>query len=218
MKNTKTIPLRENILKDKVIQARDNRNFFDQNNILCINLMGSPGAGKTTLLEISAAHLKQKVSVIEGDLQTRRDADRIEKAGLEAWQITTGQTCHLDAFMIHEALQNIALTPGQILFIENVGNLVCPASHDLGQHLNVVLLSVPEGDDKAGKYPLMFQKADLLIITKTDLTRWVNFDIKRVYEDFFKVNPKSPVIELSYKDSPENGGLKEWLAYIESKK
>ena len=218
-----------------------NRSYFTDKKILCINIMGSPGCGKTSLLELTAANIKQKISVIEGDLQTERDADRIKKAGVDALQITTGQGCHLDAFMIDKALPKIELNQGQVLFIENVGNLVCPASHDLGSQVNVVLLSLPEGDDKIGKYPIMFQKADVLLLTKTDLLGLVPYDKKRVYEDFKKVNPKAPVIEISLLMNPinqessqnkkaqivdneitqesfnSNDGLSQWLEYIDKK-
>jgi len=160
---------------------------------------------------------------------------------VDALQITTGQGCHLDAFMIDKALPKIELNQGQVLFIENVGNLVCPASHDLGSQVNVVLLSLPEGDDKIGKYPIMFQKADVLLLTKTDLLGLVPYDKKRVYEDFKKVNPKAPVIEISLLMNPinqessqnkkaqivdneitqesfnSNDGLSQWLEYIDKK-
>ena len=229
---TKNLTLKENVLKDRHEQGRVNRGYFSERDILCINIMGSPGCGKTSLLELTAANIKQKISVIEGDLQTERDADRIKKAGVDALQITTGRGCHLDAFMIDKALTQISLDEGQVLFIENVGNLVCPASHDLGSQLNVVLLSIPEGDDKVGKYPIMFQKADMLLLTKTDLLGFVPYDKNRVYEDFKKVNPKAPVIELTLLMNPikgksnqtvneeenQNNGLSQWLTFIDQKK
>ncbi|MBE9564850.1 MAG: hydrogenase nickel incorporation protein HypB, partial [Proteobacteria bacterium] len=139
--------------------AKHNRDHFDQHNVLAVNLMSSPGAGKTALLEATIQQLDSdiRIAVIEGDLETENDAERIRKHGVKAIQIATGSACHLDAHMIHQALHNLDLTEFDIVFIENVGNLVCPASFDLGQHLNVTLLSVPEGDDKPAKYPVMFR-------------------------------------------------------------
>jgi hydrogenase nickel incorporation protein HypB len=139
--------------------------------VLAVNLMSSPGAGKTSLLEatIEALGDELRIAVIEGDLETENDAERIRAKGVEAIQIATGSACHLDAHMVHDALHRLDLTGVDILFIENVGNLVCPASFDLGQHRNVTLLSVPEGDDKPAKYPVMFRAADLVLLTKADL-------------------------------------------------
>jgi len=156
--------------------AEHNREHFDYHNVLAINLMSSPGAGKTSLLEATIQILNDeanenqlRIAVIEGDLETENDAERIRKLGIKAIQIATGNACHLDAHMVHDALHNLDLSQFDIVFIENVGNLVCPASFDLGQHLNVTLLSVPEGDDKPAKYPVMFRTADLVMISKCDL-------------------------------------------------
>ena len=152
--------------------AAHNREHFDRHNVLVVNLMSSPGAGKTSLLEatIEALDGALKVAVIEGDLETENDASRIRARGVEAVQITTGSACHLDAHMVHDALHHMQLDGLDILFIENVGNLVCPASFDLGQHHNVTLLSVPEGDDKPAKYPVMFRSADMMPVSYTHLT------------------------------------------------
>jgi len=194
--------------------AQHNRMHFDQHNVLAINLMSSPGAGKTALLEATIQQLDKnlRIAVIEGDLETENDAERIRKHGVKAIQIATGSACHLDAHMIHQALHNLDLAELDIVFIENVGNLVCPASFDLGQHMNAILLSVPEGDDKPAKYPVMFRAADLVMISKSDLLP--------VLDDFKPENAKkylrdiasaAPVIELSSKDS---SGMPEWLDWI----
>jgi len=161
----------ESLLDSNNREAAHNREHFDAHGVLAINLMSSPGSGKTSLLEatIDAVGQRWRIAVIEGDLETENDARRIRARGVPAVQITTGSACHLDAHMIHHALHDLALDQIDVLFIENVGNLVCPASFDLGQHHNVTLLCVTEGDDKPAKYPVMFRKADLVLLTKSDL-------------------------------------------------
>ena len=153
------------------MQAAHNREHLDRHGILAVNLMSSPGSGKTSLLEatVDAIGDRFRIAVIEGDLETENDARRIRAKGVPAIQITTGSTCHLDAHMVHDALHALDLGTVDILFIENVGNLVCPASFDLGQHANVTLLAVTEGDDKPAKYPVIFRKSDLVLLSKTDL-------------------------------------------------
>jgi hydrogenase nickel incorporation protein HypB len=194
--------------------AAHNREHFDRHGVLVVNLMSSPGAGKTSLLEatIDALDGQMKMAVIEGDLETENDASRIRARGVEAVQITTGSACHLDAHMVHDALHHMQLDGLDILFIENVGNLVCPASFDLGQHHNVTLLSVPEGDDKPAKYPVMFRAADLMLLSKADLLP--------VLDDFRPDNARrhlqelanpAPVIELSAKTGT---GLDLWLQWL----
>jgi len=197
-------------------QAEHNREHFDRHGIVAINLMSSPGAGKTTLLEKTIELLRDKygIGVIEGDLETERDAERVRNKGAYAYQITTGQTCHLDAFMVHKGLHNLPLEKLDIVFIENVGNLVCPASFDVGAHYNVVLLSVPEGDDKPAKYPVMFEKADLFVITKADLLPYFDFDVERCIEEFREINPKGEVIVLSTKTGE---GLDRWIEWLTKK-
>ena len=152
-------------------QAAHNREHFARHNALAVNLMSSPGAGKTALLEATADAFGDefRFAVIEGDLETENDAERIRQKGVPAVQISTGSACHLDAHMVHSALHELDIDDVDIVFIENVGNLVCPASFDLGQHLNVILLSTPEGHDKPAKYPVMFRAADLVLVTKADL-------------------------------------------------
>ena len=161
----------QGLLAENDHQAAHNREHFERHGVLAINLMSSPGAGKTALLEATIESLggRLRVAVIEGDLETENDAERIRAKGVPAFQITTGSACHLDAHMVHEALHDMDLQDVDILFIENVGNLVCPASFDLGQHANVALLSTPEGHDKPAKYPVMFRAADLMLVTKSDL-------------------------------------------------
>ncbi|NPB05117.1 MAG: hydrogenase nickel incorporation protein HypB, partial [Aquificae bacterium] len=197
--------------------AAHNREHFDRHGVLAINLMSSPGAGKTTLLEKTIEALKDryKIGVIEGDLETERDAERVRKKGAVAYQITTGQTCHLDAFMVHKGLHHLPLEELDVVFVENVGNLVCPASFDVGTHLNVVLLSVPEGDDKPAKYPVMFEKADLLLITKADLLPYFDFDVDRCVEEFRQINPEAEVIVLSTKTGE---GMERWLEWLERRR
>ncbi|MCB1493359.1 MAG: hydrogenase nickel incorporation protein HypB, partial [Rhodobiaceae bacterium] len=159
------------ILRQNDHEAAHNREHFDAQGVFAVNLMSSPGSGKTSLLEatIEALGGRYRIAVIEGDLETENDARRIRDKGVPAVQIITGQTCHLDARMVHDALHALDLSDIDILFIENVGNLVCPAGFDLGQHANVALLSVTEGDDKPAKYPVMFRGADLVLLSKTDI-------------------------------------------------
>ncbi len=165
--------------------AAHNRSHFDAHGVLAINLMSSPGAGKTALLEATILALRDRYrnAVIEGDLETDNDAARIRAHGVPALQISTGTACHLDAQLVHQALHDLPLAGLDLLFIENVGNLVCPASFDLGQHRNVTLLSVTEGDDKPAKYPVIFRASDLVVLSKTDLLEVMDdFDPRRAAE------------------------------------
>lgn len=214
--NKKEVQVFRKILEKNDHQAYHNREHFDKYGILAINLMSSPGAGKTSLLEKTIELLKDKyrIGVIEGDLETERDAERVRKKGAYAYQITTGQTCHLDAFMVHKGLHHLPLDKLDIVFVENVGNLVCPASFDVGTHLNVVLLSVPEGDDKPAKYPVMFEKADLFLITKADLLPYFDFDVDRCIKEFRDINPDAEVILLSVKNGE---GLDRWINWLTQK-
>jgi len=194
--------------------AKHNRNHFDQHNVLAINLMSSPGAGKTALLEATIQQMGEglRIAVIEGDLETENDAERIRKHGVKAIQIATGSACHLDAHMIHDALHNLDLSEYDIVFIENVGNLVCPASFDLGQHVNVALLSVPEGDDKPAKYPVMFRTADLVMISKCDLLPILDdFDPERAKKYLRDIASTAPVIALSSKNL---AGMNNWIEWV----
>ena len=194
--------------------AAHNREHFNDHNVLAINIMSSPGSGKTSLLEATIQQLDPniRIAVIEGDLETENDAERIRKHGVKAIQIATGSACHLDAHMIHQALHNLDLNEYDIVFIENVGNLVCPASFDLGQHQNVALLSVPEGDDKPAKYPVMFRSADLVMITKSDLLPILDdFKTENAKRYLHDIASSAPVIEISSKDKT---GMPLWLNWI----
>ena len=194
--------------------ARDNRAAFLARGLLVLNLVSSPGAGKTTVLVETIRRLGPElpIAVIEGDQQTSLDADRIRAAGAPAIQINTGKGCHLDAHMVGHAAQDLALAPGGLLLVENVGNLVCPAAFDLGESHKVVILSVPEGDDKPLKYPDMFAAAGLLVINKIDLLPYVAFDVAACLERARRVNPGLRAICLSA-STGEN--LEAWLGWIQ---
>ena len=198
-------------------QAAHNREHFARHRALAVNLMSSPGAGKTALLEATVEALggELKIAVIEGDLETENDAERIRQKGVPAVQISTGSACHLDAHMVHSALHELDIDSVDIVFIENVGNLVCPASFDLGQHVNVTLLSVPEGDDKPAKYPVMFRAADLVILSKSDLLPVLDdFSTDRARHYLHELANPADVIELSAKTGE---GLAQWLDWVMSR-
>jgi len=204
----------ENLLAENDRIATHVREHFDRRRILAINLMSSPGAGKTSLLEktIDALPPGVRVAVIEGDLETENDANRIRAHGVKAVQITTGVTCHLDATMVHDALHDLSLDDIDILFIENVGNLVCPADFDIGQHRNVVLLAATEGDDKPEKYPLIFRGADIVLVTKTDLLPYLDdFDLARARGSVGRVRGGGIIQELSAKTG---SGLESWIGWL----
>ncbi|TLD85256.1 hydrogenase accessory protein HypB [Helicobacter sp. MIT 11-5569] len=200
---------------DKV--AEELRGIYRQNHMFVINLMSSPGSGKTTLLESIVKHNLLNFSVVEGDLQTNRDAERLSRFGVNAYQITTGEACHLEALMVKEALEKLHQQGAlkEFMFIENVGNLVCPASYDLGANMNIVLLSTPEGDDKVLKYPTMFLCADAVIISKADLIDVFDFKIERVQKDLAKLKKEIPLFLLSSKNMES---LQEFCAFLQQKK
>jgi hydrogenase nickel incorporation protein HypB len=209
-----TIQVLEDLLHENDVQADHNREHFDHHGVLAINIMSGPGSGKTSLLEatIKALPAGLRVSVIEGDLETENDAERIRRHGVPAVQITTGMACHLDAHMVHEALHELELKGVDILFIENVGNLVCPASFDIGQHCNVLLLSVTEGDDKPAKYPVMVRAADQVLITKTDLLPYIEeFSVDRARAAVRAIRSDLPITELSAKSGR---GLDQWIDWL----
>mgnify|MGYP001822592991 FL=1 len=194
--------------------AEHNREHFGRHNVLAINLMSSPGAGKTALLEatIEAVGKDLNIAVVEGDLETENDAERIRRKGVPAVQISTGTACHLDAHMVHDALHEMALDDIDVLFIENVGNLVCPASFDLGQHINVALLSTPEGDDKPAKYPVMFRAAELVLITKSDLLEVLgDFDPAAAEKCVRQIANPAPLFTVSARTGQ---GMGDWLDWI----
>lgn len=204
----------ESLLSENDRQAAHNRGHFDKYGVLAVNLMSSPGAGKTTLLERTIDLLKDqyRIAVIEGDLETETDAQRLRARGVPAIQITTGSACHLDAHMVHHALHKLRLAELDLLFIENVGNLVCPASFDLGHHLNVTLLSVTEGDDKPAKYPVMFRAADVMLLTKADLLPVIEeFDVERATTNLRNLASRVPVYSLSSKSGQ---GVQTWIDWL----
>ena len=215
--DTELVPVdvREHILSSNERTARHNRRHFLESGTLAINIMGSPGSGKTALLEATARRLKGRrlrLGALSGDLATDRDAARLRAAGIPAREITTGSACHLDAELVHRALHDFPVAGLAVLFIENVGNLVCPAIYDLGQAANVVLLSVTEGEDKPLKYPVMFQAADLVVITKVDLLPHLpDVGVPAILDALARVMPKPTFIALSAR---EDAGLDEWVAWL----
>ncbi len=209
-----TVDVLKGLLDANDHQAEHNREHFRRHSVFAVNLMSSPGAGKTALLEatIDALNGDLKVAVIEGDLETENDAERIRAKGVIAHQISTGNACHLDAHMVHTALHDLELDGVDILFIENVGNLVCPASFDLGQHLNVALLSTPEGHDKPAKYPVMFRAADAVLISKADLLPVLDdFDPAYAERCLRELASDAPVLEVSSKSGEGIAGWIDWL-------
>lgn len=213
LNDEKTISVIKKILDKNDQEAAHNRAHFDKNGVLAINLMSSPGSGKTTLLETLADKVSFKYGVIEGDLETSRDADRLKAKNIPAVQIQTGSACHLDAFMVHKGLHDMKLDELDVCFVENVGNLVCPASYDVGTHLNVVLVSVPEGEDKIIKYPVMFRAADLILITKTDLLPHFEFDIEKEKVMARKLKPNVDILEVSTKDEASIQAVIDWINF-----
>lgn len=193
--------------------AERNRGFFQAKNLFVLNILSSPGSGKTTLIRETIRRFegKLRIGVIVGDLQTENDAERLRETGAPVVQITTGTVCHLDATMISKAITRLNLDELDVLIIENVGNLVCPASYDLGEDVRVVLLSVTEGEDKPLKYPPMFQSADAAVVTKNDLAGAVRFDVDAVRKNIGRVSPKAAIIE----NSVESGeGMETWCEFV----
>ncbi len=210
----RTVDVRTSILAHNDRLAEQNRGFFRAKGLFVVNLLSAPGAGKTALIERTLkdnADLARRMAVIVGDLQTENDADRIRAAGGNAVQITTGEVCHLDAHMVQHALEHLPLQDTEILLVENVGNLVCPASFDLGEHRRVVLMSVTEGEDKPLKYPVIFNKADLVLLTKIDLAAAVDFDADRARANIARVAPRADILSLSAKTGE---GLAAWFAWL----
>ena len=209
----KVINLNIDILSENNKLAQLNRRFFEGRKVLCLNLVSSPGSGKTSILEktIHALIPTRKIAVIEGDQQTLLDADRIEKSGAPAIQINTGSGCHLDARMVESALKKLEPEFNSILFIENVGNLVCPALFDLGEFKRVVVISVTEGDDKPLKYPYMFQTSHLCLVNKSDLLPYVDFDTENTIKYALSINPKLEFITVSAKTGEGMDLWYEWL-------
>ncbi|MBW2028549.1 MAG: hydrogenase nickel incorporation protein HypB [Deltaproteobacteria bacterium] len=196
--------------------ARQNKDLFDGSGTLVINLMSSPGAGKTTLLERTIDALKDelKMGVIEGDIQSSEDAERIAKKGIPVVQINTGGACHLDGNMIRDTLKEFDLEGLELLIVENVGNLVCPAEFKLGEDCKVMILSVTEGDDKPSKYPLMFRESEVLLVNKVDLLPYVDTSLERITRESLKINPALSIFELSCKTGQ---GMESWYQWLREK-
>ena len=209
------------ILKVNDQLAAENRAKFNAAGVFVVNIVGSPGAGKTTLLEALFAELKKKMrpAVIEGDIAGSIDAERMEAIGVPVVQINTDGACHLDAAMIAAAVGEMDLSEIDVLFVENVGNLVCTAGFDLGEHLRIIVLSTSEGDDKAVKYPAIFQGSDALMITKIDLAPYLNFSVERITADLKRLAPESPVYQVSAMKGDGMAAAAAWLtAKIAEKK
>ncbi len=211
--DTRTVQLEQKVLAKNDRLAELNRDWLRERGVLAINLMSSPGAGKTTLLERTAREMgsKMAISVIEGDQAAMLDAERIRSSGCHVVQINTGAGCHLDAAMVAEGLRLLDPPSGSVVMIENVGNLVCPALFDLGEQARVVLASVTEGDDKPLKYPHMFRRADLILVSKTDLLPYVDFDSKRHAADVRKIAPDALMLQVS---AATGAGMNEWYAWL----
>ena len=210
---TRLIEVRKNILNKNDVRAGELRERFLAAGVFVVSLVSSPGAGKTALLEqtLRLVARESRVAALVGDLATDHDAERLRRSGVPVRQIATGTVCHLDAQMIEGALEGWDLGELDFLFIENVGNLVCPASYDLGEHLRVVLMSVTEGEDKPAKYPTIFNTADLAIITKTDIAEAVGFDRARAVHFIDEVRPGLPVLEVAARPGD---GLDAWLNFL----
>ncbi len=195
--------------------ARRNREVLDKHGILAVNIMSSPGAGKTSLIQqtISRLRAKVRIAVIEGDIASTVDADKVSQMGIPVVQINTAGGCHLDANMTENALNNLPLNDVALLLIENVGNLVCPAEFALGEHKRAMLLSLPEGDDKPHKYPLMFTEADIVLVNKMDLLPYLDFDIPAFMETVTGLNPRAKILRVSCKTGD---GLGEWCSWLEA--
>jgi hydrogenase nickel incorporation protein HypB len=212
------VEVHEAILSENERGARHNRQHFTEARVLAVNLMGSPGSGKTAVLEATAQALagKRRLSAMSGDLATDNDANRLAAAGIPSRSITTGSACHLDAKLVHEGLHDLPWRETDLLFIENVGNLVCPAVYDLGQTFNVVALSVTEGEDKPLKYPVMFRTADLVLLTKVDLLPHLpQIDVAAIEDGLARTMPDPAVIHVS---TITGEGIDRWIEWLEEKR
>ena len=207
------VPLVTNILKANDAIACQNRKTFSDKNLLAINVISSPGAGKTTLIQKTITSLKDDliIAVIEGDIQSTYDADKISETGAQVVQINTGGGCHLDANMVSNAITQLDLSAVDLLIIENVGNLVCPAEFDLGEYFKIMLLSVPEGDDKPYKYPLMFTTVDAVVLNKTDLLPYVKFNVEAFTRAVKGINAKVKIFPIS---CTTGEGISTWVKWL----
>ncbi len=214
------VELHEKILAENEKTARHNREHFVGAGVLAVNVMGSPGSGKTALLEATAraaaaAKKAWRLGAVSADLATDHDARRLAAAGIPSRSVTTGQACHLDAELVHRALHDFPWREADVFFIENVGNLVCPAIYDLGQAANVAVLSVTEGEDKPLKYPVMFQAVDLVVVTKVDLVPHLDVDLAKLHDALARVMPAPRAIELSARTGK---GVDAWIAWLEEQR
>ena len=207
------IQLEKDVLLKNDLLAERNRGFLEARNIFAVNMVSSPGSGKTTLLEKTITMLKGEISisVIEGDQQTSNDADRINATGAEVVQVNTGKGCHLDSEMVNMAIKKLQPVDNSVLFIENVGNLVCPSLFDLGEQKRVVIISVTEGEDKPLKYPTMFETADVCVINKTDLLPYIDFDLDKLRDYARRINPELRFFEVS---ATKGQGMEEWCSWV----
>lgn len=211
-----SVPVVRNILQANERLATANRKRLEDAGIYAVNLMSSPGAGKTSLLERTIEHLAGRIrmAVIEGDLQTSQDAERIQRKGVQAVQINTDGGCHLDGNMVQIAMDSLELDSLDLLIIENVGNLVCPAEFNLGEHDKIVILSVTEGDDKPSKYPIMFQQSSVLLINKIDLLPYIDCDVEKIRIDASRLNGRLEIFAVSCRTGE---GLEAWFSWLEKK-
>ncbi len=214
MNQARMVQIEQDILSKNNQYANANRSWFTQNGVLALNLVSSPGSGKTSLLTRTLTDLKDKLAftVIEGDQETANDADRIRATGVKALQINTGKGCHLDAHMVGHAVEELKPELDSVLFIENVGNLVCPAAFDLGEAHKVAILSVTEGEDKPIKYPDMFHAADMMLLNKIDLLPYLQFDIEKCMEYALRVNPGIKILQVS---AITGEGMDKWYQWLQ---
>ncbi len=213
--SVKVLTIQESILGANDEKAASNRDLLDKHGILSVNIMSSPGAGKTSLILQTTGYFqgKARLAVIEGDVASTVDADKVSAQGIPVVQINTDGGCHLDANMTGSALDNLPLDEIDLLFIENVGNLICPAEFALGEHKNVMLLSAPEGDDKPYKYPPMFAGVDVVLVNKTDLLPYLEFDMAAFNKAVNGLNPNARIFPVSCKTG---GGLEKWFSWLET--
>jgi hydrogenase nickel incorporation protein HypB len=210
------ITIERKVLEKNDELAAKNRELFRKNKIFSANLVSSPGSGKTSIVEKTLEHFKGRlnISVIEGDVQTNLDAERVSKYGVPVVQIVTNGSCHLEAKLVNDALPNFKLEGTDVLFIENVGNLVCPAAYDLGEDMKIVIASTTEGDDKPLKYPRMFLNASVLLINKIDLIPYINCSLETLKKNALQINPKLEIFELS---CTTGEGIEKWCSWLEGK-
>lgn len=214
---TKKVIVMQKLLKANDAVAGQIRRELKEKNVYFVNLMSSPGSGKTTLVEETVRRLGKRIKVIEGDIQTTLDAERLQKLGIQAFQINTGPfggDCHLESAWVRTAIDELGSDGMDFLFVENIGNLVCPAEFDVGAHINVLLLSVTEGEDKPLKYPLAFQVSQLCLVTKTDFLPLKNFSLEKLRANIKKVNPACAVIEIS---AHSGAGMESWVEILKNK-